>query len=127
MCIRDRIGIGINFKLSEVIKSSINKEITDLSSISDVLFDRNQILSALLTEFLNILPIFRDYGFAYFKNEWISYHAFEGQVVSLILPNGSVVVGTVDGVIEDGSICLLTSSGRNSYKVGDISICLNNL
>ncbi|MDP3662606.1 MAG: biotin--[acetyl-CoA-carboxylase] ligase [Nitrosomonas sp.] len=121
------IGIGINFKLSEVIKSSINKEIIDLSSISDVLFDRNQILSALLTEFLNILPIFRDYGFAYFKNEWISYHAFEGQVVSLILPNGSVVVGTVDGVIEDGSICLLTSSGRNSYKVGDISICLNNL
>ena len=42
--------------------------------------------------------------------------------VSLILPNGSVIVGTVDGVIEDGSICLMTSSGRNSYHVGDISI-----
>ena len=73
------IGVGINYKLSDIIKSTINQEITDLSSISDVYFDRNQILSALLTEFLNILPVFVDHGFAYFKKEWISYHAFEGQ------------------------------------------------
>jgi len=119
------IGIGINFKLCEIIKSTINQEITDLSMISDVYLDRNQILSALLTEFRNILPVFGDYGFAYFKKEWISYHAFEGQTVSLILPNGSVIVGTIDGVIEDGSICLMTSTGRNSYHVGDISIRLN--
>lgn len=121
------IGIGINFKISDIIKSSINQEITDLSSISDVYFDRNQILSALLTEFLNILPVFVDCGFAYFQKEWISYHAFERQAVSLILPNGSVIIGTVDGVMKDGSICLMTSSGRKSYHVGDISIRLNSL
>lgn len=121
------IGIGINFKLTEIIKSTINKEITDLSSISDVSIDRNQVLSALLTEFLNILPVFRDHGFAFFMNEWNSYHSLEGQVVSLILPNGNVIVGTVNGVIEDGSICLKTASGRSSYHVGDISVSLNTL
>ena len=121
------IGIGINFKLSDITNSFINQEITDLSSISDAYLDRNQILSALLTEFLNILPVFVDYGFAYFQKEWISYHAFERQAVSLILPNGSVIVGTFDGVMEDGSICLMTSSGRKSYHVGDISIRLNSL
>ena len=121
------IGIGINFKSSDIIKSSINQEIADLSAISDEYLDRNQILSALLTEFLSILPVFGDYGFAYFKKEWISYHAFERQAVSLILPNGNIIVGTVDGVMEDGSICLMTPSGRNSYHVGDISIRRNSL
>lgn len=119
------IGIGINYKLSDIIKSFINQEVTDLSSISEIILDRNQILSALLTEFLDILPTFSDYGFTPFMKEWISYHAFEGKAVSLILPNGNVIVGTVDGVVDDGSICLVTSTGRNSYNVGDISIRLN--
>ncbi|MBY0483396.1 biotin--[acetyl-CoA-carboxylase] ligase [Nitrosomonas sp.] len=121
------IGVGFNYKLSDNIKSIINQKTTDFLSISDVYFDRNQILSALLTEFQNILPVFVNHGFAYFKKEWISYHAFERHQVSLILPNDSVIVGTVDGVKEDGSICLMTSSGRKSYHVGDISIRLNSL
>ena len=119
------IGIGINFKLSDYIKSSLKQIATDLFSITCVCFDRNLIFGSLLLELRNILPVFEEYGFSFFKNEWSSYHAYEGQPVSLIAPNGSVVEGTVDGVIDDGSICLITSTGRHTYQVGDISVRLN--
>jgi len=119
------IGIGINFKLSEIIKSSIKQKITDLSSISCIKIDRNLIFSALLVELQKLLSDFGCYGFSYFKNEWISYHVYEGKEVSLILPNGSSIVGTVDGVVDDGSICLRTPVGKKSYHVGDISMRSN--
>lgn len=119
------IGIGINFKLSEIIKSSIKQKAIDLSSLSKDIFDRNLILSALLVELRNILLLFSDLGFSHFKQEWINLHAYEGKAVSLILPSGNVIEGTVDGVFDDGSICLMTSAGKNSYHVGDISMRLN--
>lgn len=119
------IGIGINFKLSEIIKSSIKQRITDLSSISCLKIDRNLIFSALLIELQKLLSVFGCYGFSYFKDEWISYHVYEGKEVSLILPNGSNILGTVDGVVDDGSICLRTPVGKKSYHVGDISLRSN--
>ncbi len=119
------IGIGINFKLSEIIKSSIKQRVTDLSSISCIRIDRNFIFSALLIELQKVLSVFGCYGFSYFKDEWLSYHVYEGKEVSLILPNGSNIVGTVDGVVDDGSICLRTPVGKKSYHVGDISLRTN--
>lgn len=120
------IGIGINFKLSKIIKSAIEQKATDLSTISSAVFDRNLILGTLLVELRNILLIFSDFGFSHFKQEWISLHAYEGMSVDLILPGGRVIKGTVDGVYDDGSLCLVTATGRNSYHIGDISIRLNN-
>jgi len=121
------IGIGINFKLSEIIKSSIKQKATDLYTFLGDCFDRNLILGALLSELHSILSVFGELGFSHFKKEWIGYHAYEGQAVRLILPNDKVVEGTVDGVIDDGSICLVTSMGRKSYHVGDISMRSNFL
>ena len=66
---------------------------------------------------------FGKYGFAHFKKEWISYHAYEGKNIYLTLPNNLVVEGVVDGVNDDGALCLITRTGRNFYNVGDVSIC----
>lgn len=118
------IGIGINFNLSEIVKSSIEQKITDLSLVTGKCLNRNLVLGALLSELRNILIDFGKYGFAYFKNEWAGYHAYEGEAILLTLPDDSVIEGVVDGVNDDGSICLITASGENSYNVGDISIRL---
>ena len=116
------IGIGINFRLSEIIKSSIEQKATDLFTITGKYLDRNLILGALLAELRNILTDFEKEGFTYFKKEWISYHAYEGHTVYLTLPDSSVVEGIVDGVSDDGALNLITSTGRNFYNVGDISL-----
>ena len=120
------IGIGINFNLSLPIKSAIHQNSTDLFQITGRYQDRNVFLSALLLELCNTLSSFEVYGFSYFRAEWISYHAYHGKSVTLFLPNNSFVSGRVDSVNADGSICLLTSTGRHSYSVGDISMRLTD-
>lgn len=117
------IGIGINFNLSKKVKSAIKQDVTDLFSITGKCMDRNLIFGALLSELRNIVMNFEKYGFAHFKKEWISYHAYEGKNIYLTLPNNLVVEGVVDGVNDDGALCLITRTGRNFYNVGDVSIC----
>lgn len=116
------IGVGINFNLSKSVKSYITQDFTDLSSIASHSIDRNQILGELLTEFCRVLNDFGCYGFSYFKKEWISYHSYEGREVDLRSANGSVVTGIIDGVTNDGAICLLTPEGKKSYSVGSIFV-----
>lgn len=120
------IGIGINFNLSLSIKSIIQQDSIDLFQITGKYYDRNVFLGTLLLELCNILSIFEVHGFSYFREEWISYHAYHGKNVKLILPNNFTVSGKVDGINADGSICLLTTTGRRSYSVGDISMRLTN-
>lgn len=118
------IGIGINFKLSGITKSSIEQKVIDLFTITGERMDRNLILGALLSELRNILTDFEKQGFTYFREEWISYHAYEGKAVYLTLPNSAVIEGIVDGVSDDGALCLITNTGRSSYTAGDISVRL---
>jgi BirA family biotin operon repressor/biotin-[acetyl-CoA-carboxylase] ligase len=118
------IGIGVNFNLSSSLKSIIQQDVTDLYQITGKYHDRNVFLSALLLELCNILSDFQVHGFSYFRDEWISYHAYQDKNVKLNLPNNSSVIGRVDGINADGSLCLLTSAGYHSFSVGDISLRL---
>lgn len=116
------IGIGINFNLSKSIIPLINQRATDLSSVTGDLINRNQVLGRLLSELYNVLNEFAYYGFSSFKKEWISYHSYEGCEVDLIFPNGLAITGIVDGVTDDGAICLLTLEGKKSFNIGNIAI-----
>ncbi len=120
------VGIGINFNLSASIKSTIQQDSADIFQITGKHLDRNVFLSALLLELCNILSNFEIHAFSHFRDEWISYHAYQGKNVKLILPNNLFVTGRVDNINSDGSICLLTSSGRQSYSAGDISMRLTD-
>ncbi|SFE88098.1 biotin--[acetyl-CoA-carboxylase] ligase [Nitrosomonas sp. Nm166] len=116
------IGIGINFNLSEKVKSAITQQVTDLFAITGKYIDRNLLFGALLSELRSILMSFEKYGFAHFKKEWISYHGYEGKNIYLTLPNNLVIEGIIDGINNDGALSLKTSTGRNFYNVGDVSI-----
>lgn len=118
------IGIGINFYLSDTLKLIINQEATDLFQIAGYRLDRNQVLGKLLTELNNLLNDFETYGFLYFKNEWIKSHAYEGCVVTLKLPTGETIDGSVDGIDDSGALRLITNLGIRIFNIGDISLRL---
>ncbi|NBQ68054.1 MAG: hypothetical protein EBU46_04145 [Nitrosomonadaceae bacterium] len=120
------IGIGINFHLPFSIKSLIKQKVTDLLQCTGKVHDRNEILSALLVQLYTVLSHFEEYGFSYFRDEWISYHAYHGKNVTLLFPNNKSVVGVVDDVNNDGSICLITPNGKQSFNTGNISMRLKN-
>lgn len=116
------IGIGVNFKLSSNLASLVDYAVTDLYEITGYMLDRNQILALFLIELRHVLNTFENYGFHVFRNEWQSYHIYQGQNIVLRLPNRLNVEGIVDGVQDDGSLTLITSSGRKNFNVGEISL-----
>ena len=100
----------------------IDQKVTDLLNVTSNLIDRNLILGEILSELYDILDVFSCRGFSSFKKEWISYHSYEGCEVDLIFPNGQVMTGIVDGITDDGAICLLKIKKKKSFHVGSISI-----
>ncbi|MCP5245278.1 MAG: biotin--[acetyl-CoA-carboxylase] ligase [Burkholderiales bacterium] len=115
------IGIGINFQLSLNQVTTIDYAVTDLFEISGRAVDRNHILALLLIELHRVLSTFEINGFSVFRDEWDCYHAYQGHNILLSLPDRSIVEGIVDGVQDDGSLVLKTSSGRKNFSVGEVS------
>ena len=116
------IGIGINLKLSDIVKDRIDQSATDLYSVNGKTADRNHLMAALLLELARVLRGFECHGFAPFREEWVRYHAFENQSVQLQMPDGSFQEGLVRGVGQDGSLILNTPGGDRSYNGGEISL-----
>ena len=116
------IGIGINLKLSDKIKSNIDQEITDLFSISGKNPDRNKLMANLLTELLIVLKEFAQHGFKPFRNEWTQYHELENKPVSLYLPDGSIQEGVAQSVTDNGSLILKTLAGVRYFNGGNIKL-----
>ena len=117
------IGIGLNVQLSPLIEKNIDQAFVDLFAITGRVMNRNMLLAALLFEIAKVLKDFNHFGFDYFRSEWISYHAYEGKLISLTLPDGSVKRGIVDGVDFDGSIRLKMISGKKcSFNSGELAL-----
>ena len=116
------IGIGINLKLSDKIKSNIDQKTSDLFSISGKTLDRNKLMARLLTELLIVLKEFAQHGFKPFKNEWVQYHELENKLVTLYLPDGSIQEGMVQGVSDNGSLALKTLADICYFNGGNIKL-----
>lgn len=116
------IGVGINLTLSDKIKHYVDQDIADLYSITHTLIDRNKLLASLLIEITTVLEIFATEGFSPFKEEWVSYHAYEAKGVEVLLPAGLIEKGVVSGITEDGSLRLQMESGLKSFHCGEISL-----
>jgi len=116
------IGIGMNLRLSDKVRANIPQGTTDVFSMAGRMPDRNRMLAALMIELSRALREFEQFGFASFKEEWISRHAYEHKAVMLHLPDGSSREGTVKGVADDGSLLLSASSGIHRYSGGEITL-----
>ncbi len=116
------IGVGINLKLSDKIKSNIDQKTTDLFSISGENPDRNKLMARLLTELIIVLKKFAQYGFEPFRNEWAQYHELEKKPVTLYEPDGSIQEGVIQGVTDNGSLILKTLTGIRYFNGGNIKL-----
>lgn len=117
------IGIGLNIQLSSLVKEKIDQAFVDIFAITGKSMNRNKLLAALLSELVTVLEDYNHLGFNYFRTEWISYHAYEGKLISFALPNGSIIKGVVDGVEYDGSITLNLDSGKKcSFSSGELTV-----
>ena len=115
------IGIGLNVRLSDAVRTRIDQEATDLETACGRLLDRNEVLALLLAELWNVLEAFAREGFAPLRSEWERRHAHRDRRVTVILPDARRESGVARGVAEDGALLVETRAGVRRYHSGEIS------
>ncbi len=116
------IGIGLNVRLSEAVRSRIDQEATDLETACGRVLDRNEVFALLLAELWSVLEAFAREGFAPLRSEWERRHTHQDRPVTVILPDGRRESGIARGVAEDGALLVETRAGVRRYHSGAISL-----
>ncbi len=116
------IGVGINIKLPLNFYTHIDYPATDLYQITGLRYNRNELLALILVEIYHQLKVFEIHGFSAFREEWLQFHCFQNQPVTLHLPNKKIVEGKVIDVSNEGELILQNEFGLQSFTIGDISL-----
>lgn len=116
------VGVGINLRFASGARDLIDQPVADLASLNGELPGRNRVLGTMLAQLAQVLAVFEAEGFAPLKQEWSARHAYQGRAVTLRLPDGSALAGTVSGVEDDGSLLLRTAFGVRRLFGGEISL-----
>lgn len=116
------IGVGLNLRLPTGSREAIGQPVADLHEISVQSVERNRLMATVLRHLSDVLGAFEREGFAALRDEWQSLHAYHGQSVRLLLPDGSDLDASVIGVAEDGSLLADAGDGVRRYSSAEISL-----
>ena len=116
------IGIGLNVRLPQAVKSRIDQPAADLADAGAELASRTDVLIAALGALSQVLVEFDRDGFAPLRPEWLRHHAHQDREVTLSSPDGSTVHGVARGVDEHARLLLETESGVRAIHTGDVTL-----
>ena len=119
------IGVGVNV-LMDASRPDIDQAWTSLLlARQPVSLDRNAIVGELIRRLWDAIVIFRETGFASFRESWEQRHAWQGQSVR-VQTAGAAWAGKAMGVDERGALRLETEEGELLLHGGEVSLRLNN-
>ncbi|MEW6120877.1 MAG: biotin--[acetyl-CoA-carboxylase] ligase [Pseudomonadota bacterium] len=119
------VGVGLNVQLREAQRDTIDQAVIDLAEMG-VDVGRNRLLADCLVELQEVVDIYRRYGFAALRKEWLALDAYIDKPVTLHLANRQTVRGVGAGVDATGAFLLRLPDGTESaYSGGEISLRLD--
>jgi BirA family biotin operon repressor/biotin-[acetyl-CoA-carboxylase] ligase len=116
------IGIGLNVRLPQEVKSRIDQPAADLADAGAETASRTEVLIAVLDALTQVLVEFDRDGFAPLRSEWMRHHAHQDRAVTLSAPDGSTLHGMARGVDEHACLLIETGSGVRAIHTGDVSL-----
>lgn len=121
------VGIGLNVRLNGAQRDAVDQAVIDLADMG-VTVGRNQLLADCLVELHAVLAVFRQYGFAALRDEWLTLDAYAGKPVSLCMPDARTVHGVGSGVDASGAFLLRdATSALIPFSGGEISLRLDHV
>jgi BirA family biotin operon repressor/biotin-[acetyl-CoA-carboxylase] ligase len=115
------IGIGINVRLPDAVRSAIDQPVTDTVA-AGAGADRNLLLAAVLRELAAVLDRFVAEGFGALEPEYRRLHALHDRPAVIALADGRRIPGFVRGTADDGALLLETASGLERFHGGEVSV-----
>lgn len=115
------IGLGLNLKLNEGERVSIDQPCSDLSDMADPI-DRNHLTALLVEALIEVLPLFAEQGFAPFRSAWEQRALYLGEPVRVSV-KGEAKRGVMMGVDDQGSLIFKPEVGaEHRFTDADISL-----
>ena len=112
-------GIGVNIELSAETVDSIDRSVTDLSSIISELPSRVILLAVLLNQLCRNLETYENNGFSAFEERWNSLDCYLKSDIEI--QNGeNRLIGKLLGVDSEGSLLLQTAKGIHAINGGEV-------
>ena len=107
------VGVGLNYRLGEVLARRIDQPCIDVASCGGGLPSRNALLADLLAELVAALELFGREGFAAFRDDWKARHAYAGRRVTVLSGDQPAHEAQVLDVADDGAL-VVAADGRTS-------------
>ncbi|ASK20905.1 biotin--[acetyl-CoA-carboxylase] ligase [Halomonas sp. N3-2A] len=114
------IGIGINLSLPDSLRAAIDQPVAALFDAKAGI-SRNQLAADMVSELLDMLAGFESEGFAPWRDEWNSRHAYAGLPIRIIQGERSsdAVAREVD---ESGNLWVTENDHSRRLSGGEISV-----
>ena len=114
------LGVGINHRMPPSVAAVIDQKWTRLEERHPGI-SRNTLAAKTISHLLLMLEQFQRQGFAPFRQRWQALDAHYG--LSVVIKTGAAdIEGIADGVDETGGLRLLTSTGLQIMKGGEVSL-----
>lgn len=111
-------GIGINVHMKQA--ETVDQPWTSLAGAwPDIVWTRNTLVAAIVSEVIKITAEFERQGFASFRDEWQARDIFFNQ--DLVARDGGAQ-GKGAGIDTTGNYLVDTEQGRMAIRAGDISL-----
>ncbi|WP_379654624.1 bifunctional biotin--[acetyl-CoA-carboxylase] ligase/biotin operon repressor BirA [Pseudoxanthomonas sp. UC19_8] len=119
--VRAVVGIGLNVRMPQVQGEAIDQPWIDLAGALPTPPARQAVAAAVLAQLLPALALFDSEGLAPFLSRYAALDALRGRAVTLKLDEGNVV-GTAEGIAEDGALRVATAQGLRVFHAGEVSV-----
>ena len=117
------IGIGINLRLPDSLRNTIEQPVTDLTEAIGHTVARNALLSDLLNALDTVMREFEASGLSQLRHEWSAAHAHAGQTLQVTLANGQLITGAACGLTPWGALLLQDDNGAEiAVHSGDVQL-----
>lgn len=116
------IGVGINVCAGADLAQRLGRSVTDVSTHLGSVADRGALLLALAEALDDGLAEFEAHGFAAFRAEWESAHAYQGRAVQVCGADARCVAGRAVGVDDYGALMLDTGAEIRRFHAGELSL-----
>lgn len=115
-------GLGVNLRMPSEQGARIDQPWIDLAAIlGDRLPGRNLLTARLIGALCLALEHYGHQGLGPFLSDWESFDGLRGEPVQLRLGE-RVIEGIHAGIASDGSLCLVTAQGVQSYSAGEVTL-----
>lgn len=120
------IGAGINVQMPDGVEIESATGWADLARTGLAVEHREEIIARLLSETLQLMTEYFEYGFSYFQAEWMELDAWKGMQVDIVDRGEIRCSGVASGVDVNGFLLIQTEGGLVKISSGDVSLRKQN-